>query len=100
LFFISFTHCVCQVMQIEKLKLTAQGKGAAAERKRQQEIPDAQLLTNFQRTLAEHRQRKRARGTQERDVMKKLRRFKSKLKVHLFAMHYAVLFYTVLCSLP
>lgn len=67
-------------MQIDKLKLTAQGQGAAAERKRQQEIPDAQLLTRFQHSLAEHRQRKRARGAQESGILGKLRDFKSKVK--------------------
>lgn len=80
---------VSERLQIDKLKLTAQGKGAASERRRQQEIPDAQLLTRFQHTLAEHRQRKRARGTQEADVLGKLRDFKSKMKVRMFG--------TVLC---
>jgi peptidyl-prolyl cis-trans isomerase SDCCAG10 len=65
---------------VDKLKLTAEGKGAAAGRKRMAEVPDAQLLTRFQQSLAEHRQRKRARGVQEQDVLNKLRSFKSHLQ--------------------
>jgi hypothetical protein len=60
--------------------MSKEGKGAAAARKKQLEVADAELLTNYQLSLAQYRQRKRAKGDREQESLAKLRRFQARLK--------------------
>lgn len=67
-------------LQVDKLKLSKEGKGAAASRKQKDEVPDAGLLTQYQLSLAQFRQRKRVKGDREKDLLGKLKTFQGKLK--------------------
>jgi peptidyl-prolyl cis-trans isomerase SDCCAG10 len=67
-------------MQVEKLRISKPGKGSAAARKRQQAVPDAELLTKYQRSLAQFRQQKLARGDKESMTMERLKGFSARLK--------------------
>lgn len=60
--------------------MSKEGKGAAAQRKRQNVVPDAALLTKYQRSLAQHRQRKRARGDADDETRARFRAFQERLK--------------------
>jgi hypothetical protein len=65
---------------MEKLKMSKEGKGAAAARKRQAEVPDAALLTKYQASLAQFRQRKRDKGDAESATLARLKGFTARLK--------------------
>jgi hypothetical protein len=67
-------------MQVEKLKISKPGKGAAAVRKRRQDVPDMELLTKYERSLAQYRQQKLARGDKESLTVERLKGFAARLK--------------------
>jgi hypothetical protein len=66
--------------QMEKLRMSKAGAGAAASRKRQTVVPDAALLTKYQHSLAQFRQHKRAKGDRETATLSLLKSFTAKLK--------------------
>ena len=65
---------------MDKLKMSKEGKGAAATRKKQSEVPDAALLTKYQESLARFRQQKRQKGDQDNASHARLKSFTAKLK--------------------
>ena len=67
-------------MQVDKLKLSKDGKGAASVRKQDSQVADAQLLTKYQQSLAQFRKRKLTKGDRENATMSKLRKFKARMK--------------------
>ena len=60
--------------------MSKEGKGAAAERKRQHVVPDAALLTKYQQSLAQYRQRKRVKGDSDAETLARLQSFTARLK--------------------
>ena len=68
------------MLQMDKLSMSKAGQGAAATRRRQQELPDAELLTKYQRSLARFRAQKLAKGDKEASTLEKLKSFSARLK--------------------
>lgn len=65
---------------MDKLKMSKAGQGAAAVRRRQQELPDAELLTKYQRSLAHYRAQKLAKGDKEASTLEKIKTFSARLR--------------------
>lgn len=56
------------------------GQGAAATSARLAQVADAELMTSYQASLAQFKQRKRAKGEREADVLARLKTFTTLLK--------------------